>query len=1054
MKVASTRRLPRRMSRLALCGLAAVAAGSCGDVAPTSNAQRIATTHELIGGRKAIGRIGDYLLQNDKIRLIVQDKGDGRGNALYGGTLIDADLVRPGGADGHGNDQLGEILPAFLFSIIEPTDVTVSADGSDGGPASITVSGPGADFLETIALVNQGLLYPPSLSFTETFTLEPGKQYVEIKSTVKNISAGAQPLPFLNPSQFQNLLGTAIPGVSNLQLSVPMGHLLLLGAEQALFAPGVAGFNIRFAVETSYTMGAGFPAFPGLVADYVATHGDGVSYGFTVPVEDSNYINAFKSLYAIAQTVTPNSVLMCFTYSAVAGVFTANPPPILESGQSFTYTSDFIVARGDAASVYDVIQEMRGTTYGDVGGIVIGERTESDFTDVSLIIRQDLHDADPTNDPIVTQISPDTTSGAFKAHLPPGDYRYRIVSDSREIQPEVPFTITANTLTSLRVTVQPSGTLAVSVIDELGRPAPIKLTLVSNFDQSHLGENPRDFLYSIALGERKRATSVDPTRTDYIENVFYVADGRVVAPVRPGTYDAVVTRGPEYEATHIPVTVVAGSVAQYNVQLTRAFPSNGWVAGDFHLHSTGSTDSGLSYTDRVISAAGEGLDIATSTDHNYISDLSPYVDNLGLIPWLMPIIGIELTTFELGHFGGYPLKVDPGSTRGGEFTWTKQPPDAIFAQIRNTLAADPNNIIVQINHPRTTMMGYFAEFFVDSETADTYQPSGISSVLAPYGSEFQSQNLSYDFDALEVFSAKVLIEVHSFRAPNPLPPPPTGGYPDPQPVAGEIVRDAEGHPTFPGTAETWFTMLDRGLRPTGMGNSDSHGTLFDGEPGYARTMLFVGQGKDTIGMFSQDDVIAAIKGHHAIATDAPLIEMTVGSAIIGDDVSVPGGQVNVSLSVHSPSWAPVTHVRLYSNKSTVVADLDVPTSQGTSFTAVVPLTLTQDSWLVAEATGTQNMFPQVTGNEYAPIDINAIIGALGAGFSFGPVGLTPDPTYPLTPFAITNPIWVDVDGGGWTPPSAPLTRSSHPPATTSEVGDVRERFRNFSELGTPSKAAQ
>ena len=70
----------------------------------------------------------------------------------------------------------------------------------------------------------------------------------------------------------------------------------------------------------------------------------------------------------------------------------------------------------------------------------------------------------------------------------------------------------------------------------------------------------------------------------------------------------------------------------------------------------------MSYTDRVLSAAGEGLDVATSTDHNYISDLSPYVDNSGLIPWLMPIIGIELTTFELGHFGGYPLKVDPGST--------------------------------------------------------------------------------------------------------------------------------------------------------------------------------------------------------------------------------------------------------------------------------------------------------------------------------------------------------------------------------------------------------
>ena len=97
--------------------------------------------------------------------------------------------------------------------------------------------------------------------------------------------------------------------------------------------------------------------------------------------------------------------------------------------------------------------------------------------------------------------------------------------------------------------------------------------------------------------------------------------------------------------------------------------------------------------------------------------------------------------------------------------------------------------------------------------------------------------------------------------PNPLPPPPTGGFPDPQPVPGEIVRDAEGHPTFPGTAETWFSMLDRGLRPTGMGNSNSHGILFDGEPGYARTIVgSSARARTPSAMFSQDDVVAAIKG--------------------------------------------------------------------------------------------------------------------------------------------------------------------------------------------------
>ena len=41
--------------------------GCAADVAPTARAQRIASSAQLIGGPKAVGRIGDYLLENDKI---------------------------------------------------------------------------------------------------------------------------------------------------------------------------------------------------------------------------------------------------------------------------------------------------------------------------------------------------------------------------------------------------------------------------------------------------------------------------------------------------------------------------------------------------------------------------------------------------------------------------------------------------------------------------------------------------------------------------------------------------------------------------------------------------------------------------------------------------------------------------------------------------------------------------------------------------------------------------------------------------------------------------
>ena len=239
---------------------------------------------------------------------------------------------------------------------------------------------------------------------------------------------------------------------------------------------------------------------------------------------------------------------------------------------------------------------------------------------------------------------------------------------------------------------------------------------------------------------------------------------------------------------------------------------------------------------------------------------------------------MELTTFEMGHFNGYPLKVDPGSTRGGEFLWAEQTPQQLFETLRG-LAVDPSDSIVQVNHPRQAVLGYFAQFFVDAATAEPYTPTGILGVFAPYGDEFKPENYSFDFDALELITGRRIEDIHTYKAPNPLPP---GPFPDPQPVPGQVDRrQATAARRIPGMVETWFTMLDRGHKATGMGTSDSHHLLGD-EPGYARTLLYVGQGKDVPGGYSRQDVIDAIRGHRAIATNAPFIDMTIDGHMIGD----------------------------------------------------------------------------------------------------------------------------------------------------------------------------
>ena len=1043
-------------------------AACTGSAKPHSRAERIGSLGDVIGGPHAIGQIGDFLLENDQIRLIVSDTGVtndpatttlGRVNTTYGGSLVDADLRRVGGDRAKGNDQLAELLPGFVFTVVNPNDVCIPtktgtcptpqelasgvplADGSDGGAAEVLVKGTGGDLLQMVGLLNTGLLFPANLEFKVFYRLQPGKKYVEIETVVKNVSQGAHPLPFLQPQELKDL-GFNVPGVENLELSVPMGMLPLFGGEQDLFTPGRAGFNVKYAIEDTYKIAGGFPAFPGMTADFVATRGDGVSYALAVPSSPNNYVNKYASGYP-GQDISEFSVLIPFTYAGVAGVYMYDPPSQLLAGEEFSYLVYFVIGDGDVASTTDIIYEIRGQPTGTFGGKVVDERSSAPIARASVFILDD-------QDRPLNQIETDE-GGAFLAKLPPGTYSYIAVTDDRLITAPRAITISANqhttpgedrdgtSVTTGLIKMAPPATVAVATIDERGRHAPSKIQLIGRRTPPSAGADPRSYLYDLRLNERLRPTAFDGS-DKYIEGAWWTKDGRVQARVRPGVYDLVVSRGPEYEVTTKTLDLRAGQFAAEQLTLTRAYDSPGWISGDFHLHAQPSTDSGLPIDQRVISCAAEGLEVAVATDHNYVTDYAPVIASNGLDQWLLGLPGVELTTFEMGHFNAYPLKIDKASTRGGEYRWANQPPQVLFDTLRK-LGVDPATTIVQVNHPRQQVLGYFAQFFVDAATAEPFLPTGILGVFAPYGDEFAAENYSSDFDALELITGRRIEDVHTFRAPNPLPP---GTFPDPQPVPGEIVVGPDGRPKFPGTVEIWFTMLDRGARPTGLGTSDSHG-LLGHEPGYARTLLFVGTGKDTPGGYGRDDVVKAVRDGRAITTNGPFIEMTIGTAMIGDTVT--GGSHAIKIRVRAPSWAKPDTLVIYSNSS-VLQTISIPAGSATDFETSITVSPAQDAWVVAEVSGTSNMFPVLSPTEFPPLDATVIISALSVGLDLSTLpiasALKPQTVHASTPFAITNPIWIDVDGNGWNPPKAPLKRKPAPRAST--LPDVRSQFDALPEV--------
>jgi hypothetical protein len=188
------------------------------------------------------------------------------------------------------------------------------------------------------------------------------------------------------------------------------------------------------------------------------------------------------------------------------------------------------------------------------------------------------------------------------------------------------------------------------------------------------------------------------------------------------------------------------------------------------------------------------------------------------------------------------------------------------------------------------------------------------------------------------------------------------------------------------TIDDWFSLLLHGHAATALGNSDTHHLTYN-LAGYPRNYVRVAD--DDPARVSAVEVARAVKAHHALFTTGPFLTLKVGGAEIGDLVAAPGGKLRAAIEVRAAPWVSVSLVRLYvDGKET--QRWRVPPGV-VDFRGVAQLELTRDAFVVARADGDRPMSP--------------VIG---------------DRTrFTVYPLALTNPVFVDVDGNGrWDPPIA------------------------------------
>jgi len=848
-------------------------------------------------------RPGDAYLANERVQVVVQGPGRNLGVNPWGGNIIDADVRR---ADGSFLDAFGEVGAFINLAGTNSADaVTVLNDGQC------------AEF--------------PAVQATGTYELA---DYINLTTGVDIVLPGALDDVDVDAPHPLDLTTTYTlrPGEDFVRVqlaatnrgSAPVPWVLVWLAEAGLtkaFVPADEGWALR-------QLGG---------AEYMVFAGPDVAYGI-LPLTDTRvpsrgYVSLVGA-YAVAQDRT---VLDIFGYPDSADT--------IQPGSTRTAEMAFVVGRTHAEVTATI-----GGLLGEACTVVSGTLTDG---------------VEPIEDAWVSALLPDdgddlareTTDvdGRWSLCLPPGPVELIAGQEGRPYAgggaapQRIPLTVAASgPQAGPALTLPPTGSLFVVVNDAAGEPLPSRVTV--------LGVDPSP------ASARLDGDGFDP-RPPGIVAIADTADGRGFVRLEPGEYDAVFTRGPEYTLFRQPFSIGPDEELFITAELHRVVDTTGHLSGDFHVHAEASPDSLIPNVDRVTNMAAEGVEILVSTDHAFVTDYAPVVDDLGLGAWLTTVPGQEITTFDYGHFNGFPLPVDPAQHNGGAIDWPGMTPPEIAA----TLTDDSR--VFQVNHPRAVPAPGEGNYFNNVDLQfDADGPYVGADAIDPVAVRLAS-------DAQMLDSSFVAVEVMTWL-------------------------DVQG-------LHDWFNFLNAGVRFTATANSDTH-TRFVESSGWPRN--YVRTGGDDPAATTPEDLVLALQSGRNTLSFGPFVTLQVGGAGSGDTATGPGEQT-ATVTVQAPPWIPLTEVTLLDGATNTVlaASSQVQTvPAGGAERLQIDLshtwTPTEDTWLIALATG-GSLFPGVPYNTSDPAALD--LAAIRAGAVDGPA----------TAFGVTNPVFVDADGDGQVTPS-------------------------------------
>lgn len=193
---------------------------------------------------------------------------------------------------------------------------------------------------------------------------------------------------------------------------------------------------------------------------------------------------------------------------------------------------------------------------------------------------------------------------------------------------------------------------------------------------------------------------------------------------------------------------------------------------------------------------------------------------------------------------------------------------------------------------------------------------------------------------------------------------------------------------------TWLQMLNLGYRISGVVNTDAHYNVHGS--GWIRN--YIKSSTDEPCKVDTMEMVRASRRGNVVMSNGPFLEVRLRagslSAIPGDDLAAPDGKVTLQVRVQCANWYDINRVQVLLNGK-LAEKLNFTRRENPELfdTGVVKF----DAELPIELAG----------------DTHVIVAAAGEGLKMGPVqGPSRGETIPI---AVSNPVFVDVDGGGFRP---------------------------------------